>query len=211
MSFLDDFLEGNTTNKSDEELISNKKENLMTFTIKKVEVDNYKFPFGQVKSMIFHIEDQNKKKSQLAQPVIRKSGEEISSFGDLLYPMYWNKRKEEPVASSLVWDLKESIKIFLGEEKYEERKKEFKGINAMFFKNAQFEARLNEGTSKKGVEYYIVELPSKSKINFWKYLIDRGEYAEFKDIPEVQKTFDLEQYDNTEIVEEVIEPDDLPF
>jgi len=209
MSFLEDFLKGEEMgNKNDAELVNSSGREKTKFKITKVEANEYEFPFGKQSSIVFHVKDSNGKASTLAQSLKKYDGEKYTRIEDMLYPMYWNKTKEEPKPASVIWDLKEAVKETMGEELYEKRKAESKGINGKFFQGVEFEAYLSAGTAKgSGLQYYIINLPSRNKISFWKYLIDQGSAASYNSIKEVRETFKLES-DN-----EQIEPgfDNLPF
>jgi len=97
------------------------------------------------------------------------------------------------VAPSLLWEIKEAIKTKLGDEKYEERKTKTGGINKKFFVKAQFE-----------FEVKIIEL--KTKTIYMLYT----EAQKIKD-EEYKSSKSAKSSDNTKMVEEAIDANDLPF
>lgn len=211
--FVDDFMNNGAV---DDAPLGNSKRTI--FTIQDVTVENTE-PFSGAEKqqcIVFHIIDKDGVKTDLKAPLNKKDGTPRKT---MFWDMSWDKNNEKPVQASLFTDLKDAIKAYMGEEKYEERKKTAGGLNKKFYKNAKFEAELASGKSKEDKEYYIVKLPSYAKINSWESMIQRGDFIEFKQIPEVQQMFpkdiSIEVVDNSSAVERIMgnatDQDDLPF
>jgi hypothetical protein len=164
-------------------------------------------------AIIFKIKDERGTESYLYQPTCKADGTERKN---LFWPMGWNEINEVPRVASTMFDLKEAIKEYLGDAQYEFRKKECGGLNKRFFEKSKFRANLSSGMSKKDDKpYYIVKLISQQKISYWDYLIQKGDYVDYKDIPEVVELFKLNNSktvkDNTQKVENTLNVNDLPF
>jgi hypothetical protein len=178
------------------------------FLIKSVKLEKATVFGKEEEAMVFHLLGSDGVKTTIAQGLNKTDGTPRKTlFGEFR----WYEGR--PVAATVFTDLITAIKEKIGVEKYEERKKECGGINAKFFTGAKFSATVRSGVSKEGNDYYFIQLPSQEKIANWKYLVEnRGDFADYKDIPEVQEIFGLkkaEVADNSKVVEETF--NDLPF
>lgn len=99
------------------------------------------------------------------------------------------------VPPSLLWEIKEAIRIKLGDEKYEERKTKAGGINKKFYVKAQFEfdVKIIELKTKT---YYILNTESQ-QLKDAEYKKSQGQSTKIKD--------------NSEVVENALDANDLPF
>lgn len=149
--------------------------------------------------VVFHLIDEDKKKSTLAQPIFKQDGTEYKNF---FWPMSWDENNEKPRPASLMFDLKDAIKDSMGTEAYEERRGDG-NITTEFFKGAEFSARLNSGTSKDGNPYYIVLLPSRALIADWDYQIHKGDFGGYGEIQAVRDAFP-KYFDNSKAVEDAL-------
>jgi hypothetical protein len=154
--------------------------------------------------------DEQKNKAELAQPTHTLNGDPVSNY---FRPMWWDKKESKPKPASVMYDLAQAIKNYIGEEAYEAAKKKNNGLNINFFKGQKFEAEVNAGTSKDGNDYYFVKLPSQALISDWKYIAEYKGDMEYEDIQAVRDAFP-NIFDNSKQVEEAFskkENDNDPY
>jgi hypothetical protein len=110
-------------------------------------------------------------------------------------------------APTLTYEISQAIKAKMGEKLYNDRKDANGGLNRPFFKDCVFDFEVNEGISKAGKPYMILQ----TKRNLLDFLADKG--LEPRSELDFKKFLGIEQADLIKEVEKAldIDPNDLPF
>jgi len=183
MSFADDFIANREVSDEPTSFAAKKIEfTVLEATLKPdFKLDFWNEPAKE--ALVFKIKSEDGHEHILAQSTYNQKGEKSEN---MFWGMTWDDSRGQPRKASLLWELKEAVKGYIGVDQYEERKKDAGGVNAKFFQSAKFYAYVNDGQKKDGTPYYIVKLPLENLLSSWKYLIDKGDYADWADISDVQ-------------------------
>lgn len=144
-------------------------------------------------ALVYTFEGEDGKKVQKADSVTKSDGTPKKSF---FTPMNWYDNRV--IRASVSYDVKESVKNKLGEEKYEKLKEKH---------GDKISSKMLIGQKVDMVLPYY-QLPLEAKYGLWNSLVKNNVVADWDEIDEVRDMFNLAENKQEDQLEE---RDDLPF